>query len=132
MRGRPKKYTKKVLMELCEKLNKYIDDEDIPILAEFAYQNNVHRQRLYEYPELADTIKRCIEKKEANLEKFGLTGEINTTMAIFSLKQLGWNDGRSINIINNSEKTIDSKSLVQEWMYANTIAEKDVNTDGSI
>lgn len=90
--GRPKKYTKKFKKELFEKFETYIDDHDIPILAEFAYQNNIARGRLYEFDVFVDAIKRCHDKKEANLEKGLLSGKLNPAGAIFSLKQLGWTD----------------------------------------
>lgn len=90
--ARPFKYTKNVKKRLLKEFLAYIDETPIPIVAEFAYTHNISRQRLYEMPELSDAIKLCIAKKEANLEKFALANKINTTMAVFSLKQLGWTD----------------------------------------
>jgi hypothetical protein len=78
--------------ELLEALIQYVDITPIPILAEFAHNHGVIRQYLYEMPELADAIKACTQKKEASLESKALSGDINCTMAIFSLKQLGWSD----------------------------------------
>jgi hypothetical protein len=78
--------------ELLEALTQYIDNTDIPILAEFAHEHGILRQRMYEWPELEDAIKACITKKEFALEKKALSGDVNCTMAIFSLKQLGWTD----------------------------------------
>lgn len=83
-------WTPERIDDLREKLEKYIDDNVIPIAAEFAYLHNVNRQSLYEY--LPDTIKKLSEKKQANLEKGMLSNKINVTGAIFSLKQLGWRD----------------------------------------
>ena len=90
--GRPQKYTKQRRREILAALEKYYAETDIPILAEFAYKHGITRQRLYEFPELSDTIKLAIEKKEAQLERLSLSGKIEKTMAIFSLKQLGWTD----------------------------------------
>ena len=90
------RWTPKALSDLNAKFLKYIHDTDIPIIAEFAYLNDVRRQFLYECPALADSIKKCIEKKESQLERMSLTGEVNTTQAIFSLKQLGWSDRQEI------------------------------------
>ena len=87
--GRPRKYDG---AELAVKLEKYINETEIPIIAEFAYQNNIPKARLYEQPELEELLKRCTAKKEAALERKSLAGEVNTTQAIFSLKQLGWRD----------------------------------------
>ena len=78
--------------ELEQELLQYIDSKDIPIVAEFAYTRGITRERLYEMEELAYALKACIAKKEAALESMALAGEVNCTMAIFSLKQLGWSD----------------------------------------
>jgi len=78
--------------ELLEKLLQYIEQTDIPIVAEFAYTHGVSRQKLYEMDELSDALKACVTKKESALEKKALAGDVNCSMAIFSLKQLGWKD----------------------------------------
>lgn len=77
---------------MLDALQEYIASTDIPILAEFAYQHNVLRESIYDYPEFSTLRKTLIAKKEAQLERKGLEGEIDRTMAIFSLKQLGWTD----------------------------------------
>lgn len=78
--------------ELNNELLQYVESTEIPIVAEFAYTRGVSKQRLYEWPEIADALKACIAKKEAVLESMALAGKVNCTMAIFSLKQLGWKD----------------------------------------
>lgn len=88
-RGRPRTFNRD---DLRARMEEYTASHDIPILAEFAAENGFYRQQLYEIPEISDAIKRLITKKEANLEKKGLENSVNTTMAIFSLKQLGWTD----------------------------------------
>ena len=90
--GRPRKYSKNHVQELCEKLEQYIAETRIPILAEFAYKNNVEREVFYKYDEFSTLIKKLISKKEAQLERLSLERKINHSMAIFSLKQLGWRD----------------------------------------
>lgn len=95
----PKKYTPKKIEEINEKLEQYIDETDIPIVAEFAYQNNISRQRLYDLKsnELKKLMERLIAKKEAGLERLMLSGKPNVaTGCIFSLKQLGWKDRQEI------------------------------------
>jgi hypothetical protein len=87
--ARPREWDRDALKE---SLIQYVDSTDIPILAEFAHNSGVLRQYLYDLPELADAIKACVQKKEFALERMGLSGGINTTMAVFSLKQLGWTD----------------------------------------
>ncbi len=79
-----------------KKLIEYTQSTDIPIIAEFAYLNGVDRQRLYEWDELEDALKACIAKKESALESLALAGKVNCSMAIFSLKQLGWTDRQDI------------------------------------
>ena len=87
--GRPRKYSDEQIQEIIDSFNAYIDNTDIPIVAEFAYQNKVPRQSLYDYEEFSSLVKRAIDKKEAALERKALNNEVNHTMAIFSLKQLG-------------------------------------------
>ncbi len=113
--GRARKYTKEYLAEIIEKLDHYIDETPIPVVAEFAYQNKIPRQALYRYEELSDTIKRLIDKKEAQLERLALKGEISQSMAIFSLKQLGWTDklSQSIGVAPPREK-IDINKMIEK------------------
>jgi Holliday junction resolvasome RuvABC DNA-binding subunit len=91
--GRPRTLDRDAINK---KLLKYIEDNEIPILAEFAYTNDICREQLYEMPELAYAIKKCHQKKESQLERLALTAQVNTTMAVFSLKQLGWSDKQEI------------------------------------
>jgi N-glycosylase/DNA lyase len=84
--------------DILRKLDKYINETDIPILAEFCYLNNIRRQFLYENKLMSDSIKKLIEKKESQLERKALNKEIEKTMAIFSLKQLGWRDIQEMNV----------------------------------
>lgn len=90
--GRPRKYSSNELERLAYKFNDYIKNTDIPIIAEFAGQAGILKDDIYNYDEFYTLRKMAIDKKEANLERKALTGEVNQTMAIFSLKQLGWSD----------------------------------------
>ena len=85
-------WTDEKIAEIKKLFDKYIEETDVPIIAEFAYKHGLWRQKLYEFPALYDSIKIAIAKKETALEKLALTGKVNCTMAIFSLKQLGWKD----------------------------------------
>lgn len=89
-------WTDKKLKETVKLLNAYIDTATIPIISEFAYINKIRRQSLYEnakkYKPLDDALDFLRLKKESQLEKGALSGDLNSTMAIFSLKQLGWRD----------------------------------------
>ena len=90
--GRPVEYTPERIQEIKEAMERYIDENSVPIVAEFAYLNDIRRQKLYEIPELADTLGKLIDKKEAQLEKGGLSNVLNASMAKFSLAQLGWSE----------------------------------------
>lgn len=87
--GRPQEHDREAILA---KFLIYIAETPIPIVAEFAAQNGLYRQWLYDTDEFADAIKQCTSKKEAALERHALNGDVNCTMAIFSLKQLGWKD----------------------------------------
>lgn len=96
-------WTDERLKEMEKKIINYTDKTAIPILAEFAYINNVLREQLYQYPQLTYAIKRLMQKKEVQLEKIGLKDRSNS-MAIFSLKQLGWTDKQEIQHSFNEEE----------------------------
>ena len=92
-RGRPPKVS---IEDLINDIDEYLATADPPIVAEYAHFHGITRQRLYqladENEELFDAIKRISEAKEVMLERKGLKGQYQPTMAIFSLKQLGWTD----------------------------------------
>ena len=115
-------------------MTKYIDETELPIFKEVCYQNNWDTARIYqlgnENEELLDTIKKLTNKKEAELEKGGLTGKYNPTMAVFSLKQLGWKDRQEVDIASSidsvnvkvdtmDEKQIDRVRRLQENLFKN-------------
>ena len=92
-RGRPPKVN---IEDLINDVDDYLATADPPIVAEYAHLHNITRQYLYELAnnnqELSDTIKRISETKEVMLERGALKGKYQPTMAVFSLKQLGWTD----------------------------------------
>jgi len=96
--GRPRNHNKEDVEAIKQLLQKYVDETEIPILVEFAYINEISRQDLYDYDEFSTLRKRCIDKKEAQLERKALENTIDKTMAIFSLKQLGWSDKQELGI----------------------------------
>ena len=107
--GRPRgpvKWTEERLDALADRLNQYTEETEIPILADFAYKNGILREQLYELARknvhLAYAIKAIMERKQTVLETGALNGELNTTMAVFSLKQMGWTDKQETTL-----KTID-------------------------
>lgn len=94
--GRPSKYSDERIVELVEAFERYIEKTEIPIVAEFAALNKMHKNYFYDRTEFSNLIKECVSKKEAALERGGLTGSLNPTVAIFSLKQLGWRDRQEV------------------------------------
>jgi len=91
--GRPVSvWTPEKIEDTRKKLEEYVEETQMPIIAEFAYQNNIIREELYDHTVFSTLLKRAIAKKETFLEKAGLANKVNNAMAIFSLKQLGWRD----------------------------------------
>lgn len=93
--ARPREWDRQALRE---EFLQYVEKTDIPIVAEFAYTRGVSRDQVYEWPELTDALKACIAKKESALESKALAGKVNCSMAIFSLKQLGWSDRNDLTV----------------------------------
>jgi hypothetical protein len=108
--GRPRSLTPEDVAKLVIEFDNYIKTSSIPVIAEFAYKNGLTRQSLYDYDEFSTLLKICTEKKEAQLELMSLRGEVNSTQAIFSLKQMGWKD-RESKIVFVDPKTLTDKEL---------------------
>lgn len=91
--GRPPKVN---IEDLINGVDDYLEKANPPIVAEYAHINGITRQYIYELAKkderLSDAIKKISEAKEVMLEKKALKGQYNPSMAIFSLKQLGWKD----------------------------------------
>ena len=87
--GRPREYDRAAL---ARKFQRYVAATEMPVVAQFAYENAVPRELLYDWEEFSTLLKLSAAKKEAFLEINGLAGKLNTAMAIFSLKQMGWKD----------------------------------------
>lgn len=98
--ARPIKYNIDDMIAIIEK---YTEETELPILKEVCYMNNwlyntvMKLQRDNE--DLFHSIKRLLDKKEVKLERGALSGKLDKTMAIFSLKQLGWKDKQEIETI---------------------------------
>lgn len=91
MIGRPS-MTLEQKLEIAEKLERYIETKEVPSISGFCAQIGVSRQYLHNHPDFDYLREKLLTKKEAALEEKALAGEVNTGMAIFSLKQLGWSD----------------------------------------
>lgn len=92
---------------IVEQIELYLEREEIPILKELCYEQNWD----YDYfmvlrgrdEEVDRSIKKLINRKEAQLEKLALLGKIDKTMAVFSLKQLGWKDRQEIAVSDDAK-----------------------------
>lgn len=107
-RGRPLKYD---VNEIIEIMDRYIEETELPIFKEVCYLNNWNSKYIYELgsknEDLSDTIKKLSDKKEAELEKGGITGKYNPTIVVFSLKQLGWKDKQEEDLDNKVANALD-------------------------
>lgn len=103
--GRPKtgKYD-----NLIKDIKKYTEDTEYPILKELCYKKHYNYDYVMQLQrddeELSQSIKELLYKKETFLEKNGVLGNLSNTMAVFSLKQLGWKD----NVEVKTETNIDN------------------------
>ena len=95
-RGRPPKHSDESIAALVAAFREYIDTTDMPVISEFAYQHEIDKTLIYDKEEFSTLRKKAIAKKEAYIEKGALTGLLNPTMAIFSLKQMGWRDKQDV------------------------------------
>jgi hypothetical protein len=114
-KGRPPKVN---IEDLINDVDEYIQSANPPIVAEYAIMHGITRQYLYELAKkeegegdsrLSDTIKKIVDSKAIMLERNGLLGKYQPTMAIFSLKQLGWKDKPDIE---------DDTDMVKQFLEA--------------
>lgn len=108
--GRPPKLKEHDIKELVEKFRQYIESTDIPIIQGFCWRNGISKNYLYDRAEFSELLKIAIAKKEEALEIGALTGALQSPMAIFSLKQLGWKD-RAEKIIFVDPKSLSEAEL---------------------
>jgi len=99
-------YSSEDIRKIREAMELYIQNTDIPIVSEFAYQLKVRRAFLYEREDFEDLMESLLAKKEAQLEKLSLFNVVNTTMAIFSLKNMGWSDRQDIEVSGKGGEAI--------------------------
>jgi len=117
--ARPKTYTNKKLKAIALKVEAYTEKppNGIPTVAECAVLLNHTRQFFYEHEdcdEFSDAVKKLMAKKEYLLEMGALSGKLNASMAIFSLKQMGWSDKREHSMPGGTEGKGPSKITI-EW-----------------
>ena len=93
--GRPRIYSAE---KIADDLELYINNTDDPYVEEFSLMQPFNPETLYrlakENERLSNTIKRVHEKQKMRTIRKAESGEINTTFAIFKLKQkcYGWTD----------------------------------------
>lgn len=110
---RPREYDRVAILAEFEK---YIAETDIPIVAEFAARHGMHKTTMKDWGDEAEMlIARCISKKEAGLERLGLDGSVNTTMAVFSLKQLGWTDKQDVKHSGDAAHPVVISPTAGKW-----------------
>jgi hypothetical protein len=132
--GRPIKYTYREKLAYLQKLYDYISKAEYPTMPKFCRENNISKRRLYEwvrnenenkdtkekYP-LGEYFKECIDRMNGVQEQFvednAIEGNINTTFAIFKLKQLGWKDSPD-NVLINSNVMGEDMARVNEKLKA--------------
>lgn len=74
----------------------YTKQTEYPILKELCYLKHYNYDYVMQLQrnneELSQSIKELLYKKESYLEREGIKGNLAQTMAVFTLKQLGWRD----------------------------------------
>ena len=74
----------------------YTNNTEYPILKELCYLKHYNYDYIMQMQrnneELTQSIKELLYKKETYLEREGIKGNLAQTMAVFTLKQLGWRD----------------------------------------
>ncbi len=106
--------------DICRALDSYtaqcIKQKEVPILKEvfvkkgwdYVYVTQILNGRLLDQKDdrLDISIRNLVNAKEYMLERLGLKGQINATLAVFSLKQLGWRDQQQVDVGTDNKKSI--------------------------
>lgn len=82
--------------QIINGVDDYLNEVDIPIVAEYAHKIGMSSQHICKRakmsPAVDEAVNRIKEEKEIRIERGVLTGKMNASAGIFSLKQLGWRD----------------------------------------
>lgn len=111
----------------CEEMVKIIEDyvdaclrkKKVPILKEVTVKMhwNYHWVMMLRekegYEDFKEALDRLIDCKEYMVERLGQDGKIERTMAVFTLKQLGWTDNNAVNV-NTSVDGLKIKLVTAE------------------
>lgn len=92
-------YSDERKLELLEKFKKYVDETEMPIIAEFAYKNDVNEDTIRKWKERAENnetesvnslwasvYKKSLAKQKVCIVRMGFKSSQQTTMSIFILK----------------------------------------------
>jgi hypothetical protein len=106
------KESKEYRVKLLQKFYQYIEDNEMPIIQEFCYKNDVLREQLYSYASQhqdgwSSALKKAISKKESYLERNLIANKVSVPGAIFSLKQIGWRDDPQLNVNKGDSISIE-------------------------
>lgn len=97
--GRPRVYDAN---KIADDLLEYINSSEDPMIEEFCYNSDFHKDTLYrlakENTRLSDTIKKCHLKQEILTVRAIENGRINPSFGIFKLKQprFAWTDKQEV------------------------------------
>lgn len=121
--ARPQKVTDKQLIKGAKEYLDWCKEKDtFPIIKEFALRMGISYNRLVERcqesEELSNAIKAIGDTKQIVLERGAMTGKYHPSMAIFSLKQMGWRDKPDADEIGN--KDTEESGVIQIPMVDST------------
>ena len=108
--ARPKTWNDEFIKKVREDMLEYIEAHDIPVISQFAWKYGYPRAKLYIEDGVADLVEYMQAKKESALEILALYGDVNHTMAIFSLKQMGWKDRHE----TDNKHSVTERKIVYE------------------
>jgi hypothetical protein len=99
--GRPEKYTPEVLAKLGQDLLEWFARKENIWLKDFATLKGFHWAQFSQFASKSDdfslALKRAKDIQESKLVKLGLSKEVNSSMAIFALKNVsGWRDVQEV------------------------------------
>lgn len=104
--GRPVEWPKERVDKLAPALIKWFSQKKNIWLKDFAHRYGITWQAMCEHadksPLFSDALKRAKEMQEAKLVHLGLRKTVNTSMAIFALKNVaGWRDRQEVDLFGS-------------------------------
>ena len=116
--ARPREYVPEVV---AAELLEYIEKTEDPMIEEFCMlDTSPCKDTVYTLAKkckiLSDTIKRCHVKQQIRTVRKAESGDINTTFAIFKLKQkcYGWTDKQEVEMSGSQRIIIDIETDEEE------------------